>query len=67
MGEETDNVVTSVSKLQSKIHALTGVNILTDSGAYKDTYTILREIGEVWEGMSDIDQAKCCLYVQKCA
>lgn len=67
MGEETDNVVTSVSKMQEKIEALTGVNILADSGAYKDTYTILREIGTVWEDMSDIDQAKCCLYVQKCA
>ena len=67
MGEETEGVVESVSKMQSKIQALTGVNILTDSGAYKDTYTILREIGQVWEDMSDIDQAKCCLYVQKCA
>ena len=57
MGEETDGVVESVSKMQSKIEALTGVNILTDSGAYKDTYTILKEIGTVWEDMSDIDQA----------
>lgn len=57
MGEETDGVVESVSKMQSKIEALTGVNILTDSGAYKDTYTILYEIGNVWEKMSDMDQA----------
>ena len=57
MGEETDGVVESVSKMQEKIEAITGVNILTDSGAYKDTYTILNEIGQVWEDMSDIDQA----------
>ena len=57
MGEETDGVVESVSKMQKKIEALTGVNILTDSGAYKDTYTILQEIGTVWEDMADIDQA----------
>lgn len=57
MGEETDGVVESVSKLQSKIKALSGVNILTDAGEYKDTYTILKEIGTVWEEMSDIDQA----------
>jgi TP901 family phage tail tape measure protein len=57
MGEATDGVVESVSKMQSKIGALTGVNILTDSGAYKDTYTILKEIGQVWADMSDIDQA----------
>jgi hypothetical protein len=57
MGEETDGAIESVSKLQAKIKALSGVNILTESGDYKDTYTILREIGEVWENMSDIDQA----------
>lgn len=57
MGEETDGVVESVSKMQKKIQSLTGVNILTDSGAYKETYTILKEIGTVWEDMSDIDQA----------
>lgn len=57
LGEETDGVVESVSKMQEKIGALTGVNILTDSGAYKDTYTILKDIGAVWEDMSDIDQA----------
>ena len=57
LGEETDNVVESTSKLQKKIEALSGVNILTESGEYKDTYTILKEIGRVWEDMSDIDQA----------
>ena len=57
MGEETDGVVTSLSKMQAKIKALSGVNILTESGDYKDTYTILKEIGQVWDDMSDIDQA----------
>jgi TP901 family phage tail tape measure protein len=57
MGEETDGVVESVSKMQEKIQALTGVNILTDTGAYKETYQILYEIGQVWEDMADIDQA----------
>lgn len=76
MGEETDGVVESVSKMQKKIKALTGVDILTDSGAYKETYEILKEIGTVWEDMSDIDQAALLelmagiefyQYVQKCA
>ena len=57
MGEETDGVVESVSKMQEKIKALTGVDILTETGAYKETYTILNEIGQVWEDMNDIDQA----------
>jgi hypothetical protein len=76
IGEETDGVVESTSKLQEKIKALSGVNILTDTGEYKDTYTILKEIGNVWEEMSDIDQAALLelmagigfyQYVQKCA
>lgn len=57
LGEETDGAVESVSKLQEKIKALTGVNILTDSGSYKETYEVLREIGQVWKDMNDVDQA----------
>ena len=57
MGEETDGVVESVSKMQEKIEALTGVDILTNTGDYKETYQILYEIGQVWEDMNDIDQA----------
>jgi hypothetical protein len=57
LGEETDGAVESVSKMQEKLKALTGVDILTDSGAYKDTYTILKDIAEVWDDMSNMDQA----------
>lgn len=57
MGEETDGVVESVSKLQSKIKGLTGVNILNDTGGYKDTYTIIKEIAEVWDDLTDINKA----------
>ena len=57
MGEETDNVVESTSKLQAKLKALTGVDILTDAGTYKDVYTILREIGNVWQDIDPMDQA----------
>ena len=57
MGEETDGVIESVSKLQSKVKALSGVDILTDTGAYKDTYTIIKEIAQVWDEMNDIDRA----------
>ena len=39
-GLETDGAVTSKSKLRSKVKGLSGVDILTDSGAYKSTYEI---------------------------
>lgn len=57
MGEETDGVIESVSKLQAKIKGLTGVNILNDDGGYKDTYTIIKEIAEVWNELTDINKA----------
>jgi peptidoglycan hydrolase-like protein with peptidoglycan-binding domain len=56
-GEDTDGVITSKSKLQSKVKGLTGVDILTDSGAYRSTYDILLDISRVWKEMSDVDQA----------
>ena len=57
LGEETDGAAESISKMQAKLKALTGVDILTDSGAYKDTYTILKDIANVWDDMSSMDQA----------
>lgn len=57
MGEETDGVAESASKLQEKLKALTGVDIVDMNGAYKDTYTILKEIGSVWKDLDPMDQA----------
>lgn len=57
MGEETEGAAESTSKLQAQLKALTGVDILTNAGEYKDTYTILKEIGAVWEDMGKMDQA----------
>ena len=56
-GEDTDGAIESKSKLRSKIKGLSGVDILTDTGAYKSTYDILLEISKVWKDMSDINQA----------
>ena len=67
LGEETDAYVESTSKLRNQVKATTGVDIMKDEKTYKDVYTILVEIGKVWKDLNDIDQAKCCLYVQKCA
>lgn len=57
LGEEVDGVVESTSKLQAKVKGLSGVDILTDTGAYKDTYTIIKEIAQVWDQMNDINRA----------
>lgn len=57
LGEDTEGMVTTTSKLQAKIKGLTGVDILDDTGAYKDTYTILVEIGKVWDDLTDQKKA----------
>lgn len=56
-GEDTTGAIESSSKLRSKVKSLSGVDILTDSGAYKSTYEILLEISKVWKDISDVDQA----------
>lgn len=66
-GLDSEGAVTSKSKLQSKVKALSGVDILTATGEYKSTYNILLDIANVWKDINDMDQAECCLYVQKCA
>ena len=66
-GVDSDGAIESVSKLRKEIKALSGVDILTDTGAYKSTYEILLEISKVFSDINDMDQAECCLYVQKCA
>ena len=56
-GEETDGLVESTSKLQKKIMALTGVDIMLDDSTFKSTYDILLEISKVWNDLSDISRA----------
>lgn len=56
-GEDTTGVVESKSKLRTKIQGYTGIDILTDSGAYKSTYEILLEISKVWDDLTDQDRA----------
>lgn len=56
-GLDSEGAVTSKSKLQSKVKALSGVDILTQTGEYKSTYEILSQIADVWEDISDMDQA----------
>lgn len=62
-GLETEYMAESTASLQKKIKALTnvdglgGFDIMTDADNFKSTYEIILGISEVWEDMSDIDQA----------
>lgn len=58
MGESTDGLITSTSKLQAKVKALTGgFDIMKDKDTYKDIYDIVVGIGERWSELSDIQRA----------
>lgn len=59
-GLDSDGAIESTSKLRSQVLATSGVDILTDTGAYKSTYQILLEIAEVWDQITD-DKARAGL------
>ena len=61
MGESTDDMATTTSKLRDQILALTnvdgkgGVDIFTENGEYRDTYDILMDIAEVYDDILATD------------
>lgn len=79
LGESTDDVVSS-SKLRELVLGYTDIDIMKNANEYKDIYTIVKEIGNVWKDLEDIERAAllealagCPIYyrdspyVQKCA
>lgn len=59
----------TTATLQAKLLALSHgeVDVLKNANEFKSTTEILRELAGAWEHMTDVEQANCCLYVQKCA
>lgn len=58
MGEDTDGMVNSTSKLQALIKGMTGFDIMESDGkTFKDIYDIIIGIGEKWQDLNDIDRA----------
>ena len=65
VSDDFKNAAQDASKLYAVIKQLTavkandfkGVSILTDTGAYKSTFEIIKEIANAWGQMTDINQA----------
>lgn len=59
LGEEVDDNVTNISKMQGQVLNLTHgkVNIFDDAGNFKSTYEILQGVAGVWKELSSVDQA----------
>lgn len=77
LGEDVDENVESLSKMQTKILNLSHgkVNIFEDDGSFKSTYEIMQGIAKVYYDLTDTDRAdlletiagRFYQYVQKCA
>lgn len=60
-GEDVSDYTENISKLRGSLKALTavksndfaGFDILTDDGAYKSTYEILKGIGKIWKEIGE--------------
>ena len=55
--EDTDGLCDSTSKLREQIKSLTGVDIMLDDNTFKSTTDIIKELGAVWDKLSDSSQA----------
>lgn len=56
-GLDAEGMATSVSKLRDEIMSLSGVDIMLDDNTFKSSYDILMGIGEVWDGLTDVNRA----------
>ena len=59
LGEETDENVENISKMQGQILNLTKgkVNIFDGAGEFRSTYEIMQDISEVWDDLNSTAQA----------
>ena len=59
LGEEVDNTVDSISKVQTQVLNRTGgkVNIFDDMGNFRDYYDVMLDISKVYDDLSSTDKA----------
>lgn len=57
MGESTDDLSDSTSKMREELKALTGVDIMKDENTFKSTAEIIQEMGKNWDKLTDVSKA----------
>jgi len=57
MGEDTEGMVESTSKLRDLVKGMTGFDIMEDENTFKSIYEIIVGIGKEWENLNDVDRA----------
>lgn len=60
MNEETEELDDTLVNIKGDVYELTGgkVSIMEDEDTYKSTYQVLKEISQVWDELSDKNQAQ---------
>lgn len=58
LGEDTTDLIDGFSKYAGELKALTGFDIMVNDSTFKDIYDIFEGISQVWEDLSDTQQAK---------
>lgn len=58
-GESTDGMANSVSELRKELLVLTNnrLDIQLDANTFKSTYQVMRELSQIWDSLTDLDQA----------
>lgn len=56
MGEDTDGLCDSTSKLREQVKALSGVDIMEDDNTFKSTAQQVKELGEAFVKLDDVSQ-----------
>lgn len=57
MGEDTEGMIESTSKLRDLVKGMTGFDIMEDENTFKSIYDIIIGIGKEWDNLNDIDRA----------
>lgn len=58
LNEETQELDDSLKTIKGDLYDLTGVSIMQDANTYKSTYQILKDISDVWDSLTDKNQAE---------
>ena len=58
LGEDTTELAEGFSKYATEIKALTGFDIMIDESHFKDIYDIFEGIAQIWDKLTDTQQAR---------
>lgn len=57
LGEDAEEMTITTSELRDKIKSIAGIEIMENDTTFKSTYQILKEISEVYDTLTDAQQA----------